>query len=521
MRKVLFNTIVNQRRQNSNRFITNCMFRSYSTNLIQQRLNNSSTIYAVSSGVNAGKGRLQAATAVSLIRISGPKAKLVVSSMTRLQDDCEPRKAYFCKLKHPQTGQILDHALCLFFPGPNSFTGEDIVELHIHGGHSVQNDVLQALSCIDSSYQLAEPGDFTKRAFMNGKMDLTEVEALSDLLHAQTEQQRLQALRQLDGSLSKLIESWSHDVTYAVAFLTAFIDFGEDDKISDTVYTDIIPRMQKLLETIKQHLKSSHKGERLRSGVQVALVGAPNAGKSSLLNTLAKRPVAIVSDIQGTTRDIVEVHLNIGGYAVTVADTAGIRHDNNEQYEAQGVSVINDIEREGMNRALSRAKDADILMLVMDPLNPEANKYCLDRLKVQQNPEQQIIIVHNKSDLTASNSETKAINENNFFVSCKTNDGVDQLIQYLEKSIAQMFAGESNPTGASSKEEQLLITRERHRHHLQSCVMNLILFLQYYQEIDIAAEYLRTAHSHLAAITGHVDTEDILGIVFKEFCIGK
>lgn len=508
-------------------------------------------------------------SAIAVVRISGPKASLVLSDMvspislhhhrktstgshntknsnsdekTEKKSQVTPRRAYYCKLKHPKSGQILDHALCFYFPGPNSFTGEDVVELHIHGGHSVQSDVIGALSDIDESFQVAQPGDFTKRAFLNGKMDLTEVEALSDLLHAQTEQQRLQALKQLDGSLSKIIDTWSKDVMYAVAHLTAFIDFGEDDDINDSVYRLILPRIDNLCQQIQKHLSQGNKGERLRNGAQVALLGPPNAGKSSLLNVLAKRPVAIVSDIQGTTRDVVEVHLNIEGYAVTVADTAGIRQDQNENYAMQpGVSQINDIEREGMIRALDRAKDADVLVLVMDPDDTESNRHCLQRLKEQHNDQQHVVIAHNKSDkvnrsLTESaiSTEYANLNAREFLLSCKTGEGIDSFVQYLGECMKMMFSpthqqNASTSTGETSQDksatsdtqEQIIITRERHRQALQNCLDNLKLFLKYHQEIDIAAEYLRQAHGYLASITGHVDTEDILGLVFKEFCIGK
>jgi tRNA modification GTPase len=421
----------------------------------------------------------------------------------------------------------------LFFPGPNSFTGEDVVELHIHGGYSVQNDVMRALSEVEESFHIAQPGDFTKRAFLNGKMDLTEVEALSDLLHAQTEQQRLKALNQLEGSLSKVVNEWANDVMYAVAHLTAYIDFGEDSDIEHDIYRLILPKIQNLSEQIRKHLSHSHKGERLRNGVQVALLGPPNAGKSSLLNALARRPVSIVSDIEGTTRDIVEIHLNVAGFAVTVADTAGIREDQKEKCKPN-VSQVNDIEREGMIRALDRASNADILILVMDSNNMEANRYCLEQIRLRRTNEQQVILVYNKLDLLDQEQQQSINmkgyfedNTSHFFVSCKTNEGIDTLVNYIGNCLSDMFsisqrdiASESN-LRAVDHQEQLIITRERHRHALQHCLDNLELFLQYCKEIDIAAEYLRQAHGYLASITGHVDTEDILGIVFKEFCMGK
>jgi len=302
------------------------------------------TIFALSSG----KGR----AGVSVIRLSGPLTEKAILLLTKKQKCPEARKAMLTWFYDPSTGERLDQGILIFFQGPNSFTGEDVAEFHIHGGYAVTAGFLEALSKING-LRSAEAGEFTRRAFDNGKMDLTSAEGLADLINAETSGQRKQALRQMEGELANLYEGWRKELITAMAYLEADIDFS-DEEIPDDVGERVRPVIEKLYAEIEKHLADGHRGERLRHGLQVIILGAPNAGKSSLMNYLSKRDVAIVSDIAGTTRDLLEVHLDISGFPVSVIDTAGIRYSDNE------------IESEGIRRAEVKAADADLKIVVID-----------------------------------------------------------------------------------------------------------------------------------------------------------
>jgi len=304
------------------------------------------TVYALSSG--------HGTCGVAVIRITGPKAGQALLQMTGKSKLPSPRQAQLVKLINPASKEVLDHALSLWFPGPKSFTGEDSAELQVHGGHAVVKAVLAALGSI-KDLEPAQAGDFTKRAFHNGKLDLTQVEGLADLIHADTEQQRKLAIKQMDGGLFKQFDKWRNQVIKVMANIEAYIDFAESEDIEDTVPNEVKSQVTDILRDMKVQIEDSKAGERLRQGIQIAIVGAPNVGKSTLLNSLIQRPAAIVSPIPGTTRDIIETRFDLSGYPVIISDTAGLREDSNDI-----------VEKEGIIRAVSAAKNADVLVFVQD-----------------------------------------------------------------------------------------------------------------------------------------------------------
>ena len=327
------------------------------------------TIFAPASA--AGK------SGVAVFRVSGKDARRAITDLCKPSDVPAPRFAALRDIKHPHSGEVIDRALVLFFPAPHSFTGEDVVEFHTHGGRAVTNAVIDALTVLPA-FRLAEAGEFTRRAFENGKMDLTEAEAIADLIHAETEAQRKQALRQLDGALGRIYEDWRARLSRSLAYMEAAIDFADEELPPDMLEKQSVV-LRDLRTEIAAHLNDNHRGERLREGFSIAILGAPNAGKSSLLNALAQREAAIVSPTAGTTRDVIEVHLDIGGYAVTLADTAGLRESSDA------------IESEGIRRAHAHAQQADLKVLVFDgTTQPDAETLAL----VDENA----VVVINKID---------------------------------------------------------------------------------------------------------------------------
>jgi tRNA modification GTPase len=380
--------------------------------------------------------------------------------------------------------------MCFWFPAPHSVTGEDLAELHLHGGPAVVRGVLAALGELPG-LRLALPGEFTKRGFLNGKLDLTQAEGLADLIDAETEQQAALALSQMDGALGQLYESWRGRIVKGLAYTEAVIDFPDED-VPDSAALAIAPDLQSVLSEMKAHLADGHRGEILRNGLSVAILGAPNSGKSSLLNALAKRDIAIVSDIAGTTRDVLEARLNLGGYAVNLADTAGLR----ETSEA--------IEQEGIRRAVVRAEAAQLRVLLVDPGT-------VSRLKdLQTHLQPGDLVVWSKADLNwtppaLADFETMA-------VSTKTGAGLSTLVTWLADQAAR-FAGTGN--GA-------VISRARHRESVLEAVETLSRGLSALTSgLDLAAEDLRMAARAIGRITGRVDVEDVLDVVFQDFCIGK
>lgn len=445
------------------------------------------TIFALSSG----KGR----AGVSVIRVSGPHTKKAILSILKKDILPKPRQASLQSFYDPETKQKIDKGLLLWFPGPASFTGEDVAEFHIHGGYAVVAGFLEALSKIPN-LRNAEAGEFTRRAFDNGKMDLTAAEGLADLINAETESQRRQALRQMEGQLAAFYESWRNEIISAMAYLEADIDFS-DEEIPDDVTSRIRPIIEKLANDIKKHLSDGNRGERLRGGLQVVIIGAPNAGKSTLLNYLSKRDVAIVSDIAGTTRDLLEVHLDISGFPVMITDTAGIRESSDV------------IESEGIKRAIKKADEADLKIIIVDQSdNLQTNK------DIEKYIDGNSMLLLNKNDIAIIEKDDIQAKESVgiWSVSLKTEKGLDNFLESFTQEVEKRMEYTDTPT----------LTRARHRSYLQSCLSHLDRFLNAdHFELELLSEDLRMAARDLGKITGLVDVEDILEKIFKEFCIGK
>ncbi|MDR3450987.1 MAG: tRNA uridine-5-carboxymethylaminomethyl(34) synthesis GTPase MnmE [Alphaproteobacteria bacterium] len=430
------------------------------------------TIFALASA--AGRA------GVAVFRVSGPEARAAIARLCAPSDIPIPRTAHLRDIKKPDS-ELIDRAVILFFENPHSFTGEDVVEFHTHGGRAIINAVTEALAALPD-FRLAEPGEFTRRAFENGKMDLTEAEAVADLVHAETEAQRKQALRQLNGALGQMYENWRTQLSRSLAYMEAAIDFA-DEELPQNMIEKQSAALRGLRAEIGAHLDDNHRGERMREGFSIAIIGAPNAGKSSLLNALARREAAIVSPTPGTTRDIIEVHLDIGGYAVTLADTAGLRDSTDA------------IESEGIRRARAVAQRADLKLLILDATTSAPPDFPIDA---------DTLIVTNKSDL-ATQQDKHAI-----AVSALTGAGIPELLNRLAAEIAKRFDNTTAPP----------LTRARHRAALEECVTHLDRALAA-PMADKRAEDVRLAMRALGRITGRVDVEDLLDIIFRDFCIGK
>lgn len=423
------------------------------------------TIYALASA----RGK----SGVAIVRVSGEKASLALSVFG--VDRPEPRRAHLANLTYK--GQILDQALVLYFSGPSSFTGEDVVELHLHGSLAVVASVLSALASIEG-FRLAEAGEFTRRALENERLDLTQVEGLSDLIEAETESQRRQAMRVLSGELGARAQEWRSDLVRAAALIEATIDFAEED-----VPEDVIPEVTALIERTRGSLEHQLAGiavaERIREGFVVAIVGRPNVGKSSLLNALAGREAAITSDIAGTTRDVIEVHMDLRGLPVTFLDTAGLR-------------VSDDVvENLGIELARQRAETADLRLILVEN----------DTEPLPIDPVEGDIVVVSKSDLGSGD------------ISARTGDGIEELVQRISVSIEQKASGAG------------LAIRERHRVAMLDTVSYLGIALDRLQtapdQLEMIAEDLRSGVIALDSLTGRVDVEHLLDEIFSSFCIGK
>lgn len=440
------------------------------------------TIFALASPPGRG--------GVAVVRVSGPDSHAGLKALSGREHKL--REAALCTLKHPDSRETLDQALVLAFKSPSSYTGEDVVEYHLHGGRAVVESVLGVLGGL-SGHRMAEPGEFTRRAFENGKMDLTKAEAVADLIDAETAAQKSQALAQMGGVLHALYEGWTRDLKEVLAHLEADIEFPDED-LPEGISPELVPKIEALRAGIAEHLNDNRRGERLRDGVQVAVIGAPNAGKSSLVNALAKREVAIVSDIAGTTRDVIEVHLDLDGYAVILADTAGLRPD---QIGAAGQDAI---ESEGIKRALARAKDADLKILLFDGSQETPDGHTLDLI------DKNSIIALNKADEKHGGFHV----ESGIWVSVKNGDGLDMLIGAITERLHDLVGQSETPA----------LTRRRHRAHLEEALGALERSLRA-DLPELMAEDLRLAIRGLGRITGRVDVEDLLDVIFNDFCIGK
>ncbi|MGB4101841.1 MAG: tRNA uridine-5-carboxymethylaminomethyl(34) synthesis GTPase MnmE [Alphaproteobacteria bacterium] len=427
---------------------------------------------------------------VAVIRISGVQAGAALQHITRRPLPA-PRMVSLGDFFN-QAGERIDRGLTLWFPAPNSFTGEDVAELHIHGGRALLHAVTETLAAIPG-LRLAEPGEFTRRAFAGGKMDLTEAEAIADLVDAETTAQMHQALRQMDGALGRLYETWRAALLRALAHIEASIDFADEELPTDLAAARA-QELAVLQQAIATHLDDHRRGEKLRDGFHIAILGAPNAGKSSLLNTLAQRDAAIVAATAGTTRDVIEVHLDLGGYPVIVADTAGLRDSADA------------IENEGIRRAQSRAAQADLKILLFDATALPA----LDATTLALRDDHSMVVV-NKTDLLTTAPQTPA---DVLPLSLRTSAGLPEFLAALTARVAEELADTGMPA----------LTRARHRAGLEQCRAHLARALgglQNNQEMALVAEDIRLAMRALGRITGTVDVEDLLDVIFRDFCIGK
>ena len=440
-------------------------------------------IYALSSG--------RGPSGIAIVRVSGKDTLQVCKNLTRLKD-LKSNEVNYCKFYNPENNNIIDpEALLLWFPGPNSYTGDDLAEFQVHGSNAVINALLKALSA-QNNCRLAEPGEFTKVAFQNDKIDLLKAESIGDLIHAETELQREQAVKLVQGNASNYYNDLREKLIKSLSYIEAKIDFAEED-LPEKVLKDVHKSIKDIHNNIKKILEDNKVGEKIRDGFRVSIIGEVNAGKSSLLNLLSKREVAIVSEEEGTTRDIIETFLNIDGYPIILADTAGIREAKNE------------VEKKGISLALGKSREADLNIIMID----NSSKVINNKIKNLINKDS--IVLLNKSDIKGN--QNHKFDTDTILVSVKDNKNIDILIKKVKEKLSNKFTAYNN----------ILITRERHRVKLNECLKEIKNFMNKDQnkDIELAAEDLRMAARHLGSIVGKVDVEEILGSIFKDFCIGK
>ena len=442
------------------------------------------TIYALSSGPGI--------SGIAVIRVSGKDTTKVIKKITGKKLP-RPRMATLRKFNKNGEKELIDEGVIIWFPGPNSYTGEDLAEFHVHGSRAVIKAMHLAISKIKNC-RLAEPGEFTKRAFQNGRINLLKAESIADLISSETEIQRKQALKIMSGESADKFNSWRKKLLKILSYVEAKIDFPEED-LPKKIISDAQKMLNNVLFEIKKTLDDQKVGERIREGFKIAILGPPNSGKSSLLNYLSKRDVAIVSEIAGTTRDVIETHLNLDGYPVIVSDTAGIRSSKNE------------IEKKGIKIALKRAEDADLRLVIVSAKNVDFTGV-LRTLLIKN-----AILVINKSDLIKKNLNSKFKKYEHVLISIKKDSNLNKLITKIKNKLRNKF----------TTTEDILITRERHRQNLIKCVLHLEKFQKKKsaQDFDKAAEDLRLATRHLGMIVGKVGVEELLGTIFNDFCIGK
>ncbi|MDB0049796.1 tRNA uridine-5-carboxymethylaminomethyl(34) synthesis GTPase MnmE [Candidatus Pelagibacter sp.] len=442
------------------------------------------TIYALSTGPGI--------SGIGIIRVSGEDTKKVIKLLTN-EALPKPRVATLRKINKINTSELIDEGIILWFPGPESYTGEDMAELHIHGSKAVIHALHASISEVENC-RLAEPGEFTKLAFQNGKINLLKAESIADLISAETEIQRQQAIKIMNGKSADKFNSLREKLLKILSHVEAKIDFPDED-LPEDIFKNIKKISNEVILNIKKILDDQKVGERIREGFKIAIIGPTNAGKSSLLNHLSNRDAAIVSEIAGTTRDVIETHLNIDGYPVVVSDTAGIRDSKNE------------IEKKGIKLALDIAENADLKLIVIDAKSIDF-KGVLKELM-----DENAILVVNKSDLLKEDLNSEIKNYEHVLISVKNNLNLEDLILKIKNKLKNKFI----------TSEDILITRERHRQHLEQSLNYLKNFEEKNEagDFDKAAEDLRLATRHLGMIVGKVDVEEILGSIFNDFCIGK
>ncbi len=442
------------------------------------------TIYALSSGPGI--------SGIAVIRMSGPETSRMIKLLTGSQPP-RPRVATLRKINKINTSELIDEGIILWFPGPESYTGEDMAEIQVHGSKAVVDALLSSLSTIENC-RLAEPGEFTKIAFQNEKINLLKAESIADLISSETEIQRQQAIKIMNGKSADEFNFLREKLLKILSSVEAKIDFP-DEELPNNILDEIKKSSDEVIIKIKKILNDQKVGERIREGFKIAILGPTNAGKSSLMNYLSNRDVAIVSEIAGTTRDVIEAHLNIDGYPVIISDTAGIRNSRDE------------IEKKGIKLSLNRAEEADLKLVVIDAKSPNFTDVLKGLL------DENAILVINKSDLLEKDIDPEIKKTNHILISIKENKNIEELILKIKNNLKNKFISS----------DDILITRERHRQHLQQCLDHLNNFKQKkeIEDFDKAAEDLRLATRHLGMIVGKVDVEEILGSIFNDFCIGK
>ena len=452
---------------------------------------------------------------IAVIRVSGEKTKHALKSLTGF-DSFKPRFATLKQIRDPCTQTVIDNGLVLFFQAPKSFTGEDSAEFQVHGGSAVVAALLSALSKVEG-LRPAEPGEFTKRAFFNGKLDLTEVEGLADLIHAETENQRRQALIHADGHLSKLYMKWRTQLLRNIAHTEAYIDFSEDENIEDGVLDVTLKSLSELKLEMQRHLADGRKGERLREGVKMVILGDTNVGKSSLMNLLVQRDISIVTEIEGTTRDVVESHFDINGFPVVISDTAGLRKSNDI------------VESEGIARAKKCATTADLVILVIDGEKMTQNfdgdfekfrkKYLTSLgLNLKTLEGREILTVVNKIDLVTPKHQKLLNDADVISISCTKSINIEVILAKITENLVKLCG--------DPQSESPLLSHARHRYYLEECLQNIENFLQSFdaseeQDFAVLAQNLRNAVRSIGKITGEVRIDDLLDVIFRDFCIGK
>ncbi len=438
--------------------------------------------------LSTGKGP----SGIAILRLSG-KDSLQISKLITKKNNIKSKEVNVCKFHDPSNGKIIDEGLLIWSPGPNSYTGEDLAEFHTHGSNAVIEQFLKVLGK-QNNCRLAEPGEFTKLAFQNNKIDLLEAESIGDLINAETELQRQQAIKLIQGNASNHYNSLREKLIKSLSYIEAKIDFAEDD-LPESVLKDVQTNIRQVHKDIKKILEDQKVGEKIRDGFRISIIGEVNAGKSSLLNLLSKRDAAIVSEQEGTTRDVIETYLNIHGYPVILSDTAGIR------------KVKNKVEKEGIQKTIKKAKNADLILVMFDTTKKGINKDIKKFIK------QNCVLVFNKSDLNKKIPKNEFKKNDQILISVKKNKNIEKLIKIIKEKLSKKFIKSSN----------ILVTRERHRVKLNFALKEIDKFLKKDQtrEIETAAEDLRLATRHLGSIVGKVDVEEILGSIFNDFCIGK
>ena len=442
------------------------------------------TIYALSTGPGV--------SGIAVIRISGKETKVAINKITG-KSLPKPRMAVLRKFNKINDNQLIDEGILLWFPGPESYTGEDMAEFHVHGSRAVIKEIQNSLSQIPN-LRLAEAGEFTKLAFQNGKINLLKAESVSDLISSETEIQRQQAIKVMSGKSAEKFNLLRERLLKILSKVEAKIDFPEDD-LPENILLNIHSETKSIREDIQKILNDQKVGERIREGFKISIIGPTNAGKSSLLNYLSKRDVAIVSEIAGTTRDIIEAHLNLDGYPVVISDTAGIRDSKNE------------IEKKGIKLALKKSENADLNIIVIEPKSIDFKDFFNDNITKKS------ILVINKIDLGTDQISSEIKKYDPIYISIKEEKNLDVLINLIKENLKNKFISS----------EEIFITRQRHRMNLEECVACLKNFEEKNtkEDFDKAAEDLRLATRYLGMIVGKVDVEEILGSIFNDFCIGK